>query len=195
VTGVKIVITGGPGAGKTAVLETASRHFGERIRVLPESASILFRGGFPRRRSEPARRAIQRAIFHVQSELEQMCHEERADDVLLCDRGTIDGVAYWPDDEASFYRELGTTPEEQHARYHTVIHLRVPAADDGYFRNGTRIETAEEAADIDQRIAQVWAGHPRRIFVESTHDFVEKVQATLRLLRELVPARSHATEG
>ena len=41
---------GRPGAGKTAVLELIQRSFCGHVRVLPESAGILFGGGFPRGR-------------------------------------------------------------------------------------------------------------------------------------------------
>jgi len=37
-----VVLTGGPGAGKTAFLEIARRNFCEHIAVLPEAASIVF---------------------------------------------------------------------------------------------------------------------------------------------------------
>src|SRR5262245_41814414 len=91
-----VVLTGGPGAGKTAILELIKHHGCEHVVVLPEAATIVFRGGFPRGVSEPARRAAQRAIFHVQRELEQLALEEGRGAVALCDRGTIDGLAYWP---------------------------------------------------------------------------------------------------
>ena len=45
----RIVITGGPGAGKTAILELARRDLCAHVEVLPESARIVFSGGFPRR--------------------------------------------------------------------------------------------------------------------------------------------------
>ncbi|MGH7283376.1 MAG: AAA family ATPase, partial [Polyangiaceae bacterium] len=68
----KIVLTGGPGAGKTAILELARRHFGAKVEVLHEAASLIFSGGFPRRESVEARSAAQRAIYHVQVELENV---------------------------------------------------------------------------------------------------------------------------
>ena len=133
-------------------------------------------------------RAVQRAIFHVQHELERMHHEERPDATLVCDRGTIDGVAYWPGSDASFYADLRTTREKQLARYDLVIHLRVPTNDGGY-NNGNphRIETVEEARAIDQRIEAVWEGHPRRVFVEATPDFLDKVTRTIAVVRESLP--------
>ena len=41
-----VVITGGPGAGKTALLETVRYHFCQHVSVLPESASLIYGGGF-----------------------------------------------------------------------------------------------------------------------------------------------------
>jgi adenylate kinase len=70
-----VVLTGGPGAGKTAVLEVVRRNFHRGVAVLPEAASILFSGGFPRRKDLPGHRAVQRAIYHVQRELERIALE------------------------------------------------------------------------------------------------------------------------
>lgn len=183
-----VVLTGGPGAGKTAVLEVVRRDFCEHVAVLPEAASILFAGGFPRRPSEPARRAAQRAIFHVQREMERLTIEERGVGLALCDRGTVDGLAYWPGPPESFWRELETSREAELGRYATVIHLRTPPADKGYnHQNPVRTESAREAALADERIARAWDGHPRRFFVESTADFVEKLRHALALVRQEVP--------
>ena len=68
-----VVLTGGPGAGKTAVLEVIRRNFCEHVAVLPEAASILFGGGFPRRPDRNARAAAQRAIARVRAEVPECC--------------------------------------------------------------------------------------------------------------------------
>lgn len=126
-----VVLTGGPGAGKTAVLEIVKRNFCEHVQVLPEAASIVFGGGFPRESSLAWRRAAQRAICRVQRELERGALEARSAAVVLCDRGTVDSLAYWPLDDSSFWPEVGSTLETELARYAAVIHLRTPAADGG----------------------------------------------------------------
>jgi predicted ATPase len=183
-----VVLTGGPGAGKTAVLEIVRRHFCEHVQILPEAASIVFGGGFPREPTLPLRCAAQRAIFHVQRELERAAIESRRAAVVLCDRGTIDGVAYWPLDEESFWADVGASRASESTRYAAVIHLRTPAASLGYgHTNPLRIETALEAASIDRRIEQAWAGHPRRSFVDSESDFLTKVEAAVARIREQVP--------
>ena len=181
-----VVVTGGPGAGKTALLETVRRHFCRHVAVLPESASIVFGGGFPRGSSDAQRRAGQRAIFRVQRELEQLTVEERWA-VGLCDRGTVDGAAYWPGDPDSFFAALGTTREAELARYRAVIQLRTPPPGEYNHRNPLRTESVEEAARIDERIAAAWRGHPRIHVVPHTHKFIEKVERALDLIRAEIP--------
>lgn len=184
-----VVLTGGPGAGKTAVLETIRRYFCEHVQILPEAAGIVFGGGFPRGTTVPLRCAAQRAIYHVQRELERAAIEARNAAVVLCDRGTIDGVAYWPVEEAQFWADTRSTAEEEFGRYAAVIHLRTPSVDRGYDqKNPLRIESALEAAAIDTRIADAWARHPHRAVVESDTDFLKKVARAVAFVREEVPA-------
>jgi predicted ATPase len=184
-----VVLTGGPGAGKTAVLEIIRHHFCEHVLVLPEAAGLIFKGGFPRRPGSPARQAAQRAIFRVQRELEWLALEEKKAAIVLCDRGTLDGVAYWPQGCESFFAANGTTRDEEMKRYSAVIHLRTPPASVGYnHTNPLRIESAEEAAAIDGAILDVWAEHPQRVIVDSTDDFIEKAARAVAAVRDLVPA-------
>jgi hypothetical protein len=67
----RVVLTGGPGAGKTAVLELIRLFFCEHVKTLAEAAGIVFGGRFPRSDSPPLRQAAQRAIYHVQRELDR----------------------------------------------------------------------------------------------------------------------------
>lgn len=183
-----IVITGGPGAGKTAVLEAAKRMFCPHVAILPEAASILFSGGFLRHNTDLGRCSAQRAIFYVQRELENLLLSERQSGLILCDRGTLDGMAYWPGSEESFWRETGSDKTKELNRYAAVIHLRTPPLEKGYnYENPMRTETAAEATAIDERIFQVWADHPRRFIVESKANFLQKIVEVTELIRQEVP--------
>ena len=184
----RVVLTGGPGAGKTAVLELIRQSFCEHVRVLPEAASIIFGGGFPREDDPECRRAGQRAIFYVQRELES-AGDSHNPTIVLCDRGTLDGLAYWPGSPDEFLQSVGTTASEQLKRYDAVIHLRTPAAEHGYnHQNPLRTESAAAAAEIDSRILQAWEAHPRRFVVESTSEFLDKASEALHVLRGELPA-------
>src|ERR1051326_8302380 len=154
-SGKREVLTGGPGAGKTAVLELIRNSFCQHVVTLPEAAGIVFGGGFPRAADIAVREAAQKAIFHVQRELEAITEAASAA-LIVCDRGTIDGAAFWPRGEpTSLWTAVGTSLERELARYHTVIHLRTPPLGSGFYNhsNPLRVETEEEAGAIDRRIA------------------------------------------
>jgi predicted ATPase len=190
----RVVLTGGPGAGKTAVLEVVRQHFCEHVEVIPEAASILFRGGFPRRDTPAARRAAQRAIFRLQAELERMAMEESRAAVLLCDRGTVDGLAYWDDPPETFWADVGTNHAAELGHYAAVIHLRTPPADNGYdHSNPVRTESAAEALRLDERIFEVWRAHPARTVIASHETFLGKLGAAIEAIRREVPpcCRTH----
>lgn len=192
-----IVLTGGPGAGKTAVLETAARSFCQHVAILPEAASIVFGGGFPRHSTGPGRRAAQRAIYRVQREVERLVLDERQVAIGLCDRGTVDGSAYWPPGRRSYWKELGTTLADEIARYEAVVHLEPPSRESGYQQGGLRLESAREARQIDARIAEAWNGHPKFVTVASRTDFLSKQMAVLELVRAELPrcCQSHPLPG
>ncbi len=182
----RFVLTGGPGAGKTAVLELIRQDLCKHLLIVPEAAGVVFGGGFPRGDHPEQRRAAQRAIYHVQRELESNVEAEDSA-ILLCDRGTVDGLAYWVGSD-DLWAQVGTTLEDELRRYDAVIHLRTPHKGQGYNQqNPLRIEDADEAFAIDQRIASAWSTHPRRHVVEPTADFLEKADRAIRILRGEMP--------
>ena len=183
-----VVLTGGPGAGKTAVLEVVRRELCSHVVVLPEAASILWSGGFPRRQTMAARTAAQRVIVRLQIEMQRMVIEEGHAALILCDRGTLDGLAYWPRSEAEYFAAFDSDRERELARYAAVIQLQPPSAAHGYRSEGHRTETAVEAAAIDLRIGRAWSGHPHHVFVESQEDFLVKLRRTVDVIRSHLPA-------
>ena len=183
----RVVLTGGPGAGKTAVLELIRQSLCEHVKVLPEAAGVVFGGGFPRDEDPGCLRAAQRAIYHIQRELEAT-GDAHNPAVVLCDRGTVDGLAYVPEPRMDFWPSLRTTLEGELVRYDTVIHLRTPAVDRGYNRsNPLRTESAGAAAAIDARILEAWAKHPRRFVIESSDAFLDKATQALEIIRGELP--------
>jgi predicted ATPase len=175
-----VVLTGGPGAGKTAILEMASRSLCTHVVLVPEAASIVFGGGFPRLQNLEGRKAVQRAIYHVQRELEAIARSQDDVALILLDRGTLDGVAYWPDDAPSFWSEVGSSEEVALASYDAVVHLRTPSIENGYnHANALRTESNTEALALDRRIEAAWQLHRSRFIVESQPTFVHKALCAL----------------
>lgn len=172
---MKIVLTGGPAAGKTSVVETLYRNSRDRIIVCPEAASILFSGGFPRLKTPDQVKCQQRAIYHVQKELEEISFLEANGRAVVCDRGSLDGLAYWPSDGESFFAAVSSSMQKEIERYDWVIHLDT-AAKENYQNNPVRSETELEAQEVNERVKHHWSLHPRRLIIPNSADFIAKLQ-------------------
>lgn len=174
----RIVVTGGPGGGKSTAVELFRRELGERVIVVPESATMLFAGGFPRHQNAAAQQAAQRAIFHVQRNLEDVQAAAYPQRLLLCDRGTVDGAAYWPGEPDTYFEAMGTTFAAELARYDGVIFFESAAAGGHSIEGGNpaRTETNAEAARLDLALRQIWKQHPRYAFIRNERSFFAKLQ-------------------
>mmetsp|Transcript_18967 Transcript_18967/g.28629 ORF Transcript_18967/g.28629 Transcript_18967/m.28629 type:complete len:545 (-) Transcript_18967:95-1729(-) len=101
----KIVLTGGPCAGKTTALARLSGFLSERgfrVFTVPEAATMLFVNGASLsdliHGGEDTIMAFQRAVLDSQITLEdcfvRVAASLKKRSVLLCDRGAMDGAAY-----------------------------------------------------------------------------------------------------
>ena len=185
--GRRIVLTGGPGGGKTTALDLFRREVGDSVVVVPEAATMLFAGGFPRVSEDACVRATQRAIYQVQRSLEKIVSFTAGERVQLCDRGAIDGAAYWPDrDLTSFFDEIDSTLEKELRRYDAVIFFQTAAAvGNGEVKSGnkTRTEGPEQAIALDRRLRELWSRHPQFTFVPNSESFFDKLHAGMIALR------------
>ena len=174
----RIVVTGGPGAGKTSVWRALTASHRGRLAPVPEVATLMFQHVFPGVQSLAERRAVQRAIFEVQRNLEAV-HESRRgpDQVLLCDRGVPDGAGYWPEGPAAFFETMRADWEAEILRYDAVLFLETAAA--GGFSiaagNEVRNETLEAAVQVDQQLRAVWRAHPNCVFIAHETEFEAKL--------------------
>lgn len=189
----RIVLTGGPGGGKTTAADLFRREIGDRVVVVPEAATLLFAGGFPRSAEVHARRSAQRAIYHVQKNLEDVQSALYPSRILLCDRGTLDGAAYWPEDPERFFAAVNTTEQAELARYDAVIFFESAAAGGLSVEGGnpTRNESNEQAAALDRRLREIWSRHPRFVLVPHTTSFVKKIMFGLAALESIVAQLQH----
>ena len=186
----RIVLTGGPGGGKTTAADLMRREVGDRIVIVPEAATMLFSGGFPRHEDIHARKSAQTAIYHVQRNLEDVHSALYPDRILLCDRGTLDSTVYWPSDNTgSFYYDLDTTLEAELARYDAVIFFETAAVGNLSIEGGNpiRTESVAQAVQIDRRLQQVWGHHPNFNFIRHEDSFLKKLQVAIEKLSSFLP--------
>jgi hypothetical protein len=152
-------------------------------------ATLLLSHVFPSVRCERERHAVQRAIFYVQRELEDV-HENRAHpgQVLLCDRGTVDGGGYWPDGHEAFFGALDTAWRAELERYDGVLFLETAAHGGHAIDQGNAIRSEDQAAAmaVDQRLHAVWCTHPRFVHVPQQATFEAKLAAAQRVFTQLL---------
>jgi len=178
-------MTGGPGGGKTTAADLFRRELGEQVVIVPESATILFSGGFPRATQPDARRSAQTAIFHVQRSIEDVQAALYPGRILLCDRGTIDGAAYWPDGSDEYFRAMSTSLEAELERYDAVVFFETAAVAGLSIEGGNpvRQESLEQARQLDAQLRKLWSRHRRFLLVPHDESFFRKLSVALTLLQ------------
>lgn len=192
---IKIVITGGPCAGKTTGMSWIQNHLsrmGYTVLFVPETATELISGGVA-----PWTCATnldyQKCQLRLQKEKEEifeMAASTMKNDriVIVCDRGFMDNKAYMNEEEfeqAAAY--IGKNPVELRDSYDAVFHLVTAAkgAEEFYTKanNAARYETVEQAAALDDRFIAAWTGHPHFRVIDNSTDFEEKLK---RLINEII---------
>jgi predicted ATPase len=184
----RVVLTGGPGAGKTVVSAILAQADPRRFAVVPEAATQVYAAA--RTRWDLAdlvgRRNLQRKIYHLQRAQEDRMALRHPDQILLLDRGTVDGAAYWPDGPEAYWVDLQTTLEAELARYDLAIWMQTAAAIgiyDGSDSNPCRFEDAANAVASGERLARLWSGHKNLVKVDAFSSLEDKVAAVRKLLK------------
>jgi predicted ATPase len=186
----RIVLTGGPGAGKTVISRHLTKNAPDRYLLVPEAATQVYEQ--MRTRWDlldlVGRRDVQRRIYQLQVEQENRLAAEHVSKILLLDRGTIDGAAYWPEGPAEYWRDLGTNLESELGRYDAVIWLQTGAVlgcYDGDASNACRFEAPQAAIDSGQLLADLWGTHPRLFKVNAHQDMSEKISSVESTLERI----------
>jgi predicted ATPase len=194
-TFARIVLTGGPGAGKTVISDRIALAYPDRFIKVPEAATQVYDHLNTRwdRLDVEGRRDVQRRIYHLQRRQEDEMALRHPDKTLLLDRGTIDGSAYWPEGPEDYWRDLRTKSAEELARYDAVVWLQTAATIPGLYdadaSNPCRFEHADAAIASGNLLRQLWGGHPRMVEVGAYAGLEEKVAAVVEVLNSLSRTR------
>ena len=190
----KIVITGGPCAGKTTGLSLIQNAFsmrGYKVLIVPETATELITGGVAPwtcgtnveyQKCQVQLQLTKERIFEYAA---KTMDAERI--LIVCDRGALDNKAYMNDEEfAEVLRHVGTNEVELRDTYNAVFHLVTAAkgAEEFYTtaNNAARYESVAEAAALDDRLIASWTGHPRLRIINNSSSFDDKMR---RLIAEI----------
>ncbi len=184
----KIVITGGPCAGKTTAMSWIQSNFtklGYTVLFVPETATELITGGVaPWTCGSNA--DYQKCQMKLQLEKERIFEQGAstmpAEKVLIvCDRGTLDNKAYMSSlDFATVVSSLGCNEVELRDSYDAVFHLVTAAKGAEQFyttaNNAARTETIEQAAELDDKLIAAWTGHPHLRIIDNAAGFEDKLK-------------------
>lgn len=197
----KIVLTGGPCAGKTTALQQIEKKFtekGYKVFIIGESATELISGGArPFGVLSIPTYQFQKGIMGYQLYKESMYENfamtlpEETKCLLICDRGALDNKAYIDAEGfAQILKESSLTEIDLLTRYRMVLHLVTAAngAEEFYTlaNNEARSESPEVARSLDEATLNCWVGHPNLHVIANNQDFNSKMDQVIRTIhREL----------
>ena len=190
----KIVITGGPCAGKSTAMSWIQNAFtqkGYTVLFVPETATELICGGVAPWTCG-SNLEYQKCQVQLQMEKERIFRQAAetmtGDKILIvCDRGVLDNRAYMTELEfVCVLRELHCNEVELRDSYDAVFHLVTAAKGAEQFyttdNNAARRESPEQASALDDKLLAAWTGHPHLRVIDNATDFEEKMR---RLIAEV----------
>ncbi len=183
----RIVLTGGPGAGKTVITRRLADEHPDKFVRVPEAATQIYSDLKTRwdRLDLPGRCRVQRLIYALQIEQEDRIATQHPSKMLLLDRGTIDGAAYWPDGALAYWIDLHTSHADELARYDRVIWLETAAAMgiyDGQASNPIRFESPTAAVESGRLLQKLWSDHLQLFHVGAFVSLEDKIKAVTEIL-------------
>lgn len=202
----KIVLTGGPCAGKTSALVKVTNHFtdlGYKVFTVPEVPTMVTQSGWSYltknkdfyREGELVILQLQLALEDSVERMAQTLTEEQPC-LIICDRGTMDISAYiTPEMWKELAAHEGYTVEQLRDRYDAVLHL-VTAADgaEQFYttaNNAQRYEQANEeglriARMLDKKVMTAWSDHHHLRVIDNSGDFEAKLNRVLKEISEVL---------
>ena len=190
----KIVVTGGPCAGKTTAMswiQNAFTKMGYAVLFVDETATQLITGGAAPWLST-SNRDFQLQLIRLQEAKEKAFTEiaktmKESKILIVCDRAVMDNCAYMSEPEFGWIlRQMNTSKIALRDQYDAVFHLVTAAKGaEKYYtlaNNQARTESVEEAAALDDKLISAWTGHPHFRLIDNSTGFEEKM---MRLIREI----------
>ena len=205
----RIVLTGGPGGGKTTSLNLIADQFrplGIQVFHIQENSTMFFNSGagFPAKGTVQQQLCWELCKIRCQLAMEDQFYTyakstNKKITLILSDRGSMDTPAYTSEENWKKIWEDGGFDIESfcNKRYDMVCHLRTTAI--GALRhydkkgNPARRESPEEAVALDYRIEENWSVHPNQVIIDNSTDFPNKVRRICEKIAEFIGVEYHST--
>lgn len=188
-----ILLTGGPSAGKTTVINRLLEAYGHLVAIVPEAATALFASGLRPPDSENVRLFQQVVLPYQQYNQSARINEalRNGAKVVVLDRGLLDGAAYIDNGLEQVLSILGQTLDQVYQEVDLVLHLETVALYHperfGKAGNEHRIESDPQLAiDLDGRIREVWSRHPHWQLIDGSQGIEAVVEQVLEAVSRLI---------
>ena len=196
----KIVLTGGPCAGKTTALVRIIEHFtsmGYKVFTLPEVPTMFNQAGVNYLTKNRALfYEIEKSTLLLQMEMEdkfmRMAQQCEKPVLIVCDRGVMDISAYLSTEMwHALLNDIGVNVVKlRDARYDAVVHMVTAANGAAEFyttaNNDSRTEDVDQACMLDMKVVSAWTGHPHIRVVDNNVDFEKKIHNVLAEISNLI---------
>jgi len=191
----KIVLTGGPCAGKTTVFEAIAdnlRNKGYYVITIGETATELIKNNFLPSSNKEHILMFQDIVLktqYIKESVAEIYAEEIAKKqkvIILCDRGILDNRAYLESQEDFEFILNKNNLDEFHIlnKYDLVIDLLSTASykKESYELNGIRSESVEEAEALDKKTSMAWMHHNNMKIIKPTEKIEDKILEVLNVI-------------
>ncbi|RNA27737.1 TRPL translocation defect 14 isoform X3 [Brachionus plicatilis] len=194
----RVVLTGGPCAGKTTSINKIKNFFeniGWKVFCVPETATILLSSGIYfydlGKHTIDFQENLLKTLLQIEDSINQAAKhyytEKDQNVIIIYDRGAMDPVAYLDEEDWEILKQRNSAWNEvdlRDNRYDQIIHLITAAKGAEQFytldNNLTRTEGLDLARQLDAKIAKAWIGHPYKYVIDNCTDFEIKIARVLQ---------------